>query len=339
MKEVKTMLDIAHIVGVSESTVSRALKDSPLISQKTKEKIKKIALDHQFSVNRNAQNLSNQKPNAIVVIVNLDFETESLSAHQFTLQMLGLLADELAKNEMEMILSPDRNIIGCWHNHFIRSKRADGIIVLGPGSQASLFDDLAEHDVPFVVWGGREPYQSHCVIAGNNREGGLLVVGHLSHDAGRKRIVLLGPRNNIEGRLRYEGYREGLEKHGCVQREDLLVDCDWSTESGFEAIEKLLHRKEVEFDAIFALNDTIAFGAIQALQAHGLNVPDDISVVGYDNISTSQLITPRLTSVRQDTRNGVKILVQKVLALTNGEKAESVILNPELIVRQSSVSR
>jgi len=337
MKKVITMLDIAEIVGVSESTVSRALKDSPLISQKTKDKIQKIASEHQFSINRSAQNLSQQKPNAIVVIVNLDFETESLSTHLFTLQMLGLLADELAKNDMEVVLSPDRTLIGCWHNHFIRSKRADGIIILGPGPQASLFDELVEQQVPFVVWGGKESYQSHCVIAGDNKKGGMLVVKHLSQDAGRKRIVLLGPRNNLEARLRYEGYIEGLEKHKCVQAKEFLVECNWSTESGFDATKKLIQQKEIQFDAIFALNDTIAFGAIQALQSHGLNVPDDISVVGYDNLPTSQLITPKLTSVRQDTQNAVKVLVQNILALTNGEKAESVILDTELIVRQSSV--
>jgi len=334
MKKVNTLVDIADIAGVSESTVSRALTD-----KKTKEKIQKIALENRFSVNRNARNLSSQKTNAIVVIVNLDFETESLSSHLFILRLLGLLADELAKSGMEMVLSPNRTIIGCWNNHFIRSNRVDGIIVLGPGVQASLFDELVEHEVPFVVWGGKEPDQSHCVVAGDNAKGGFLVVEHLIKDVGRKRIVLLGPKANIEGSLRYKGYCEGLEKHGYEQNKELLVECDWSTESGFKVTTELIQKKRVEFDAIFALNDTIAFGAIKALQANGFNVPKDISVVGYDNLPASQLITPTLTTVRQETENAVKALVQNVLALTNGEPAESVLLDTELIVRQSSVSR
>jgi len=338
MKKVKSMMDIAEIAGVSEATVSRALKGSSLINPKTIEKIQKIAQEHHYSANRNARSLSTQKSNAIAVVVNQDINAESFSTQPFTMQMLGYLADELAKNDLEMILSSDRSITGCWHDHFIRPKRADGIIILGPGSRASLFDELAEHKVPFVVWGGKKTYQSHCVVAGDNKKGGFLAVEHLQRDANRKRIVLLGPRTTVEGELRYKGYVEGLKKYKGVQKKELLVDCDFSTESAFETTKELIQSNRVEFDAIFAVSDTVAYGAIKALQASGLDVPKDVSVVGYDDISTSRLITPALTSVRQDSTNAVRLLVERILALTDGKTVKSVTLDAELIIRQSSAT-
>jgi|ETNmetMinimDraft_8_1059916.scaffolds.fasta_scaffold04574_3 DNA-binding LacI/PurR family transcriptional regulator len=337
MKKVKSMKDIAILAGVSEGTVSRALKNSALISQKVKDKITKIADEHNYSPNKNATNLSTQKSNAIVVIVNQDINANSFSRQPFILDMLGVLADELAKKHMEMILSPERNITGCWNNYFIRSKRADGLIILGPGSEPSLFDDLTDHKVPFVVWGGKDPAQEHCAISGDNKQGGLLAVKHLIKDASRKRIILLGPRHTLEGNLRYQGYCEGIRKYKCDESNDLLIECDWSTESAFEKMQEIIKLNKLKFDAVFALNDTIAYGAIKAIQANGFNVPKDISVVGYDDIQSSQLITPPLTTVRQNTDNAVPLLVERITALINGETASSEILDAKLIIRESSV--
>jgi len=331
------MKDIAILAGVSEGTVSRALKNSALISQEVKNEIIKIADEYNYSPNRNASNLSTQKSNAIVVIVNQDESTNSFSGQPFILNMLGLLADELAKRHMEMILSPDRTITGCWNNHFIQSKRADGLIILGPGPESSLFDELTAHKVPFVVWGGKESTQAHCAISGDNKQGGLLAVKHLSQDAGRKRIILLGPLYTLEGKMRYEGYKSGTEQFGCIQSEELLVACEFSTESAFEVMKNIINSKKMKFDAIFALNDMIAFGAMKALQASGMNVPEDVSVVGYDDIPSSQLVTPTLTSIRQSSLNAVQLLVEHILAIINGKSVQSVTIDTELVVRQSSL--
>lgn len=336
MQKVKSMKDIAKIAGVSEGTVSRALKNSSLISTEVKEKIQKIAKDHHYSPNRNAANLSTKKSNAVVVVVNQDLRAESFSGQPFILSMLGLLADELAKKHMEMILSPDRTITGCWNNHFIRSKRADGIIILGPGPDAGLFDELTDHNVPFVVWGGKEATQQHCVVAGDNVKGGFLVAKHLQEAANRKRILLLGPRYTLEGGLRYQGYKNALRENGNEVVEELLVDCEWSSESAFDVINDILKTNSVKFDAVFALSDVIAFGVIKAIQANGLQVPGDISVVGYDDIPSSKLISPSLTSVHQDSTDAAKLMVECILDLIDGKAVESATLTTDLIVRESS---
>lgn len=340
MKKVRSMNDIAAMVGVSESTVSRALNNSPLISESVRKKIQQIAAEHHYSPNRNARSLSMKTAHAIAVVINQDEDdSEDISVQMFTLQMLATLAEELAANKLEMLLSTGRSIRESWYDYFIRAKRADGLIVLGPGSTEAHFEDLSRQRAPFVVWEGRHSSQSYCVVSGDNRQGGFLATQHLLLSAKRQRILLLGPYHNVVGELRYKGYLDALAQYALPVQDSLLVRCGFSIDGGYKALMEYIASNGLNFDAIFAISDTIAFGAMKALREHAISVPDTVAVVGFDDVPSAEIASPSLSSVRQDSHDAARLLVKRVLSAIKGERPRSITLSTRLIVRESSLCK
>ena len=171
----------------------------------------------------------------------------------------------------------------------------------------------------------------------NNKKGGFLATEHLLNKKNSEVFFFTGPLTINTYFERMSGYIEALKNHGYEYNENLIINCDVNYNGGIEAVEKLLKDK-IQFNSIFAANDLIALGAMKAILKSGLKIPDDVSIIGYDDISTSSIVNPSLTTIRQPTYTmGVKA-AGLILNQLNNRPIENkhILLDPELIVRETT---
>lgn len=328
-----SMADIARKANVSESTVSRALNNNKLIAEKTRKRIQEIARSMNYKINESARNLRLQRSHTVSVVINTsDCSSQSFS-DPFMIDMIGAIADELSKHNYDLLFSSTTVAQQDWHNYLLGSRRADGVIVIGQGTDDTRLRELQKLGDPIVVWGNRQTDTPYCTVGSNNVDGGKIATEHLIK-LGRKDIVFLGDIAHPEINARYQGYLHAL-KQASLQAHERHLGTAFSMGSGYQCIEKLLADDQLSFDAIFAASDNIAMGAIKALQQRGFHVPEDVSVVGFDDIPIASIFAPPLTTVRQQIHTGGKALVTNVMALVNGQKPTSVMLPTELVVRAS----
>ena len=212
------------------------------------------------------------------------------------------------------------------------TSRATGMIFIGQSSLHEAFNKLSDGDNRFVVWGANFSDAAYCTVGSDNVAGGRRATSHLLR-LGRKRVLFLGDTEAPEAEQRYRGYRMALESAGVALDDRLTLPAHFDVQSG-EATTRSAIESGVEFDAIFAASDLIAIGAMRALDLSGRKVPDDVSVVGYDNIPAARLVTPRLTTIDQDVNLAGRMLVSKLID-TRGGQAISERLETSLLIRDS----
>jgi DNA-binding LacI/PurR family transcriptional regulator len=337
MKEklrVRNISDLAKIAGVSSGTVSRALSDTGLISQKTRERIKALANEYDFRPNIMARNLRIQKTGAIGVVIPLGHDPGQHISDPFFITMLGLLADELTERGYDLVLSRVIPTDERWLDRFVDSGRVDGVIVIGQSDQATVLDKTAARYRPLVVWGGYMKGQLHCSVGSDNRAGGDLAATHLI-ERGCKHLAFFGDSNAMEFRLRLEGCRDAMLRAGLT--EDIRVfPANLITETAHLDIADFLGAAENRPHGIVATADIIAMTTLRVLAELNIAVPDDIKVIGYDGLALSEHTFPRLSTIRQDLTTGAHSLVDMLLRRIAGEETTSVVLQPELVVRNST---
>ncbi|MBT1062021.1 LacI family DNA-binding transcriptional regulator [Bowmanella sp. Y26] len=335
MTRAKSIADIAKLLGVSESTVSRALNDNPLIAEKTRRRIQDVAREHNFKINAKARALRTQKTMVIAVVVLFKERTEQGISDPWLLDMLGAIADELTRHGYDMLLSNTRTASDDWRDYYFDSKRADGLIVIGQGEHDARIDRLAQQDCSFVVWGATLPDSHYCTVGSDNKMGAYLAVNHLLNQ-GCKRIAFFGDISHSEMEQRWQGYCLALQQAGLEIDEKLSFETDFTSESGYRSATQLVERGPEDVDGIFAVSDVIALGALKKLMDVGKQIPDDIALVGFDDVALSMFCHPSLTTIRQQTLEGGKLLVNKLLDKLAGKTVRSQVLDVQLIVRESS---
>lgn len=332
-----TSFDIAHRAGVSQATVSRALRDSPLVNPETREKIKKIARELNYQVDRTAAGLRSQQSNTLAILLFEDPTTDDSQINPFFLSMLGNITRAAARRNYDVLVS-FQQLSDDWHIKYQVSNRADGIILLGYGDYSGFADKVKKLNnakAHFVVWGATGPGLEGQTIGCDNRSGAYDATSHLIK-LGRKNIAFLGgtTKNSPEFRHRYKGYCDALHSAGLKADADLQFDANSQETSGASATDALLESGK-PFDAIFTASDLIAIGAIRRLRKRGYKVPADVSVVGFDNIPAASYFSPSLTTVHQDTIAAGEQLVSQLIGIIKGEQRESQLLQPSLIIRGS----
>jgi len=338
MKDDKpTSFDIAYRAGVSQPTVSRALRDSPLVSKETREKVQRIAQEMGYKVDKNAANLRSKSTKTLALLLFEDPTADESLINPFFLSMLGSITRASAKNGYDLLVS-FQQFSDDWHAEYEDAHRADGLILLGYGDYVSYqekLEKLTDAGAHFILWGPVMPGQKGCSLGCDNVEGAYLATSHLIKQ-GRQRIAFLGgaSEHSPEFHQRYLGYCAALEKAGLEADSDLQADAESTEESGYQAARRLLESGK-PFDAFFGSSDLIAIGGTKALQDAGFKVPGDIAVVGFDDIPTAAYFNPPLTTVHQDTNRAGELLVENLLKLINGETVESGLLPAELVVRAS----
>ncbi len=328
---------LAKLAGVSTSTVSRALKDSSLIKKETRQRLQALAAEHNFSLNRAASVLRTQKTNVVAVILNLTDSTVQSTSDPFLLKVVGDLNHALNQRGYELLLSNSFMATQDWANYFISSSRADGIIVIGQGKSTTKIEQVADSGAPLVVWGDPTTKTNYAVVGSNNELGGYLATEHLIN-SGYQRILFLGDPEHAEMRERYKGYGRALKQYKIEMSNELILSCDITSKVAYEKIGSLIFEQGLIFDAIVAASDMVALGALKALKERDVNIPNDVGIVGFDDIAMAELFHPALTTIKQNTEAAANIMVEQLLAQFHGEKAKSVVIDIELVKRNSTRS-
>ncbi len=338
MKGKATSFDIAYHAGVSQSTVSRALRGSPLVSLDTRRKIQAIAKQLNYKVDKNASCLRRQHSVTLALLLFEDPTSDDSLINPFFLSMLGSITRACARQGYDLLIS-FQQLSDDWHADYQDSHKADGLILLGYGDYIEArpkLEKLEEQGTQFVRWGAVVEGQPGLSVGCDNRQGGRVAIEHLLA-LGRRRIAFIGncTEHFPEFHARYLGGCDAQRAAGIAADPALQVDAVESTEQVGKRAMKALIDRGVAFDAVFAASDLLAIGAIQALSEAGLSVPGDVSVIGFDDIPMASFATPALTTVSQNTKLAGEILVERLLKRIRGEPAESAMLPADLVIRRS----
>ena len=332
-RRVRNIAELARIAGVSAGTVSRALSGAGLISTTTRERIKTLAREHGFTPNELARNLRTQRTGAIGVVIPLGHETSQHISDPFFMTILGALGDALTERGYDLLLSRVIPSGDDWLARFVDTGRVDGIVVIGQSDQRDALERVAERFRPLVVWGSYKPGQRHCCVGSDNRLGGRLATAHLI-ERGCRRIAFFGDPRGEEIAERLEGCRSAMAEAGLSDRLE-VVPAPLVAEAAHADIARFLESSSRKPQGVVAASDIIAMSAMRALAEHGLSIPDGVRVVGYDDLPIARQTFPPLTSVRQDFAGGAAALADNLFRRIAGEDTPSIVMAPELMVRQS----
>jgi DNA-binding LacI/PurR family transcriptional regulator len=331
---VKTIADIARLAGVSKSTVSRALNDSPLIGEDTKARIRSIARQHNFQINAPARRLSMQESRTIAFVTHA-YHKEFSVADLFGLEIMGGISNGLAKQGYDMLVIHVDPQDTKWAHQYFDTGRVDGFILMTSSRKQSHMKALTEIGAPFIIWGVPQPNQKYCSVTGDNFNGGKLATEHLL-SLGRRKIGFIGgPDYEMEVQHRLNGYKSALQATGKTVESELIEYGDFSNTSGAEAMKHLL-KKSVDIDAVFVNSDLMAIAAMDIIHENGKSVPEDIAVVGYDDLSIAEHSHPPLTTIRQNIPLAGKLLAQNLIQYLESGMVTNVSIPVELIVRKSA---
>jgi len=328
------MADIARLAGVSTATVSRALNGSALINEETSLRIMELARSLNYTINLGAKNLRSGHNSTIAVVIPYNPQNRQSISDPFFLAMLGSLADALTDKQYDLLLSrvdSDHldNIAALYD-----SGRVGGIII-GQWGHHDQLNDLARRQLPFVAWGAQLPQQLYCSVGSDNQSGGQLATEHLI-SLGHKRIAFMGDKNLPEPEKRHSGYQKALRKAGLKPEAQLYIPSSFAPLDAQRAMKEHLDKHGLNFDALVAASDIVAIGAMGVLREQGYRVPEDVSVVGYDDVEPAAHSFPPLTTVRQPLDLAGAALVQCLVEAISGAQPRSQILPTELVIREST---
>jgi LacI family repressor for deo operon, udp, cdd, tsx, nupC, and nupG len=324
------MTDVARLAGVSTATVSRVLAGGDKVANIKKEKVMKAIEQLNYKPNRLASNLRTLKSKTIVAVVR------DISKSFFSDIIRGI--EDVAYEQNYKVLLGDINNDPNRENDYIKlynEKLVDGVILIGTRNTADALLKLTE-GIPVVLASEFLDRIDLPKVSIDNIASSRQAADHLI-GLGHKRIGFIsGPMDIVICRDRMEGYRQGMLEHGLPVDEDLIHEGDWSIESGYEMAAKMLTLGQRP-TAIFASNDDMAFGVIKCVKDQGLRVPQDVSVVGFDNISMASILEPSLTTVSQPRYEIGAKAMELLLQLIKGEQVtqRQYTLQSKLVIRES----
>lgn len=336
-----TLQDVAERAGVSVKTVSRVVNNQGEISEATRKHVQTAINELGYRPNILARSLVNQRSNTLGVVAwGIDYYGPSralLGVEQKSDELgyslfLSLMAHPTGDDNSKRILDT------------LVARRVDGIIWAVPevGDNRAWLNTAQVDNLPPIVFLSMQPHVRLNTLSIDNRSGGLQATQHLIREGRRHIGIIAGPLAWWEARERYAGWQAALQQAGLTPSPTLMVEADWSADAGAAAMQALLDR-EPQLDAVFACSDQIALGALGVAHRLGRRIPQDIAIVGFDNIPESAHFWPPLTTIYQHLVDigslAVEHLHRMIEAKRNSETdGEPVAISqvPELVIRESS---
>ena len=334
-----TIYDIAEKLNISVATVSRALKDDPVVSKKTKKKIFEMVEKMGYRSNHYARNLRKQQTNTIGVMVhelNSNFITSVLAGLEMVTNEAGY--DLIIAHSSESYVKEAANAKNLFH------KRVDGLIASLSFDTSDLrhFQPFIDKGVPVMFFDRVEQDASNTVVIIDNSKCGYQATQHLI-DEGCKRIahVTASLKRNVYSQ-RFKGYQDALFDNGIPFDESLVLVKDLSEKSGIEAAMQLLKMDPLP-DGIFLTNDFVAAVCMRTLKEFGIRIPEDIAIVGFNNDAIGKLIEPALTTINYPGMDMGEIaarnLINHLKGISNLHQTNTIIVRSDLIIRKSSLKK
>lgn len=334
-----TIYDIAQKLDLSSATVSRALQDHPAINKNTRKKIQDAAKELGYRHNNFASSLRKQKTNTIGVIVhelNSNFITSVLAGIEKVTTQAGY--DLIIAHSSESFEKEAANALNLFH------KRVDGLIASLAFDTKGLdhYKQYEEKGIPVIFFDRVEEKSDSTKVIIDNYKCGYQATQHLI-EQGCKRIVLVTAnlKRNVYAQ-RHKGYTDALFDNGIAYNKDYVLIKDLSEQCGVEAALQILKMKPLP-DGAFITNDFSAAVCMQTLKEHGVRIPEDIAVVGFNNDAISKIIEPQLTTVHYPGIDMGEIaarnLINHLKGITNISQTNTIVVRSELIIRKSSVKK
>ncbi len=327
--------DVAKKAGVSPATVSRVINDKPYVADAVRDRVLDAIRELQYHPNRVAQRLRAAKSHLVGVLlsdIRNPFYTMALEGIEQILSEQGLsvlICNSATRPERE--------------NDFITLLLAEevaGIIISPTREQSDALAKAVKSGVPVVVIDRRMTRPVTDVVLADNQYGARLAVQHFVEQGHRRIAILGGPQYLTSGRERYQGYLQALGEAGLPLDESLIRFGDYQMESGYNLTRDLIAKAELPF-ALFVANNLMTIGALNAIHEAGLNIPNDIAVIGFDDLPWAVSLTPALTTVQQPALqigiHAAELLINRMAFPSR--PARTVVLNTELIVRASALER
>jgi len=330
-----SLKDLADELGISISTVSRALKDNPIISPELTQKIKELAIAKNYIPNPLAMGLLRQQTKMIGVIV------PDLVTHFYSSIISGI--EEVAKENGYYILIASSNESLEKEKEAVNNllkTRVEGIIVCISQETNSFehFEKLIQNEIPLVFFDRVAESLKVPSVTVDGTKAAENITRHFYENGCRRIAYISGPDHLNISKHRKEGYLKGLKACGLDFNPELLVETKLDATDASLATQKLLGLKQIP-DAIFGINDTVAFAAMKEIKKHKLKIPEDIALVGFTDEFHSTVVDPALTSVTHPTlqmgREAARLFFDQVLR--DSKTAEQIVLPTNLVIRQSSV--
>ncbi|OGU34595.1 MAG: hypothetical protein A2068_04030 [Ignavibacteria bacterium GWB2_35_6b] len=331
-----TIADIAEKAKVSRMTVSRVLSGNGYVARETAEKIKKIMKEMNYHPNLIARSLSSQKSQTIGVLIP---KTEKLFLDNYIAQVLSGISDVAQERDYKIMMVPVNQYSetkGSYLN-FVRSKLFDGIILLKAKIDDPNLQELVESGFPNIVVNYRKNSDNFNFVDSENVKGAELALEYLYKNGNKKIAFVAGSMDETNARDRLQGYKNFLKKHELPYNEDYVINGEFNKETAYAESKKFLKLKNRP-TAVFCSDDYMALGVIEQLKENGLSVPDDIAVMGFDNIEIGEFYRPALTTVKQPMYEIGKSSFEALLSLINNQKKSPIriMLKTELIIRDSA---
>jgi DNA-binding LacI/PurR family transcriptional regulator len=328
--------DVATLAGVSRTTVSFVLNDVPgvKISEETRQRVLQAARELNYYPTAAARSLASGKTRRVALI--LGQSKERLAADAFLPTFLqGITASVNRRNYLLMVQMAEAVPSHEAYTRLIREQQVDGLILSGPRSDDALLDELAEDDFPLILHGRLEGSGLPWVDV-DNKAGGYLATSHLiGLDHHRIGFISNAPLSYAGAYERFAGYKAALGEHDIPFDDDLVRTAVFVPQSGHTAMEALLALPDRP-TAVFAASDVVALGAMSAIQDSGLKVPQDIAIIGFDDIFLAAHACPPLSTVRVPAYGLGWTAADVLITLIEGdEEVSSVTLETELIIRES----
>ncbi len=325
--------EVAQKAGVSVATVSRVLNHPERVSPNTKELIEKVMKEMDFSPNVFARSLNLKKSNTLALIIPDILNPQYMEIARGVERVAHEKGYNLLLCNTEKDLKKEQNYI-----RMLIEKKIDGIILAFTLLQQEDFDEIQRRNIPLILFGQNILKKNISSVYSDFKEGAFLAVNHLIQRGFRRIAYVCGEKDQLENRDKTLGYVDALLGSGLNICEDLMIEGSDDIDSGYLAALKLLKLNPLP-DAVFVGNDLMAIGIIDALKNEGKRIPEDISVIGYDNIRMASLIEPKLTSVSWPVYKmgliSARILIDEVEKPDEEVETQNIFLSPKLKIRKS----
>jgi len=336
-----TIQELAERTGVSVATVSRALNGSPEVSETTRDRILALARELDYTPSAAARTLQSRRSHVVGVLLETGAGHPDLMHPFFQQVLVGLKHGAGAKGYDLLLFATDEpgNGFGGTHSYLRRAGHhgVDGVVVMGYDPSDPEMRRLVASGLPCITIDA-DPGEPHCgYVMSENREGAAQAVRHL-HGLGHERIATIaGPQHMWPGAERLDGYREEMQRLGVEVRGEYMIEGDFYDETGYRATRQLLELPEPP-TAVFAASDLMAAGALRAASELGVRVPEDLAVVGFDDIEIAGLIQPALTTVRQEMHDIGEAAAEGLGRMIDDPETQPVrrTVPTRLVVRSSS---
>jgi LacI family transcriptional regulator len=328
--------DIAKQAGVSRSTVSRVINNEPYVSEKTRTRVLEIIERLNFSPNHAARTLVTQRSRVLGVVIPTTGNVFLVDNSYFPMLLQGI-AEATVDQDYSMLLwlSKHEEDHVDFSQRITRNRVSDGLLIASISYNDPLFDHLIEFTNYFVMVERPLRYEDRVsYVSVDNVHAGQIATDHLIR-LGRRRIAhITGHMTISDGQDRFAGYKRALARADIPFDPNLVAQGLFTYDAGYNCMKSLLPHKP---DALFAAGDTTALGAMQAIYEAGLKVPDDIAVIGFDDLDVAPKATPPLTTIRQPIQQKGAAAAQLLMDLIDGrtQSPHQIILPTQLVIRES----